>query len=498
MGVDLAKRKPQWDNSRKIRERIYIRGRLVLQTPAHFGNGDTDAITDIPLLRDSLDGRSPLLTGTSIAGALRNYLREAEAGHGAVEDPDQDAKLLAEQLFGHLVGREGSVMSCLMVDDARGTLPTESAIEIRDGVAIDPGRRTAEIDEKGKGKKFDLELLPAGTSFPLSLELVVYESDNRLKEALAIALHGLEEGRIGLGMRKRRGYGRCKVSGWQVHAYRMDTAQGLIGWLTHPEETAGADTWQPDIVSLLNVRALSAPATECFEIDAEFQLESSLLIRSSTGNGDDADAVHLRSWRNGRQVPVLSGTSLAGVIRSRARKIAVTLKGENAAQEYIDRMFGRRIQHSKDIPSGSRVIVYETEIRAGIRDQVQTRVKIDRFTGGAFPQALFSQQPVFAGESDPATVRIRLQLRKTADANAFFHAEVGLLLLVLKDLWTGDLPLGGESSVGRGRLKGMKADLKFPGQAWRLETGPDGSMLIGGDKQFLEENFLQAFLKEQS
>ena len=34
-----------------------------------------------------------------------------------------------------------------------------------------------------------------------------------------------------------------------------------------------------------------------------------------------------------------------------------------------------------------------------------------------------------------------------------------MLLLLLKDLWTADLPIGGESSIGRGRLKGLLASL---------------------------------------
>jgi hypothetical protein len=41
-------------------------------------------------------------------------------------------------------------------------------------------------------------------------------------------------------------------------------------------------------------------------------------------------------------------------------------------------------------------------------------------------------------------------------------SEIGLLLLLLKDLWTGDLPLGGGVSVGRGRLKGVRAEIKTP------------------------------------
>jgi CRISPR/Cas system CMR subunit Cmr4 (Cas7 group RAMP superfamily) len=58
-----------------------VEGDLVLETPAHFSNGDSDEITDMPLLVDPLEGK-PLLTGASIAGALRAFLGAWEHGYG--------------------------------------------------------------------------------------------------------------------------------------------------------------------------------------------------------------------------------------------------------------------------------------------------------------------------------------------------------------------------------------------------------------------------------
>lgn len=84
--------------AREITGRTLITGRLVLETPAHFGNGDIVGVTDMPLLCDPRDGITPLLTGASIAGALRNYLREVERGYG-VKGHARDA---AERLFGQI------------------------------------------------------------------------------------------------------------------------------------------------------------------------------------------------------------------------------------------------------------------------------------------------------------------------------------------------------------------------------------------------------------
>ena len=64
-----------------------------------------------------------------------------------------------------------------------------------------------------------------------------------------------------------------------------------------------------------------------------------------------------------------------------------------------------------------------------------------------------------------------------------------MLLLVLKDLWTGFVPVGGEASVGRGRLKGRSAVLTHKKHTWQLAG--DGS-LEQGDPAALQ-NYVTAF-----
>ena len=83
-----------------------------------------------------------------------------------------------------------------------------------------------------------------------------------------------------------------------------------------------------------------------------------------------------------------------------------------------------------------------------------TRVRIDRFTGGALDAHLFDEAPVYGLPATTVTLKLQVQ-----DPTA---ADIGLLLLLLKDLWTQDLPVGGEAAVGRGRLTGMIAELALP------------------------------------
>lgn len=464
----------QWQNSRAIVERVYIRGTLALETPAHFGNGDASGLTDIPLVRDEVAG-VPLLTGTSIAGALRNYLRELEKGYGATESGN--GATCAEKLFGFLSDDKASVQSWLIVEDALGT---DAGIELRDGVALDFESRTAE-DEK----KFDIELFAAGTMFDLGFELLLTADNQDLLASLVAALEGFERGEIGLGQRKRRGLGQCRVNDWRVWRYAVTTPNGLIGWLNHNGQTGGQAVRElrsffgaPRIV---DVRTM-------MRFDITCTLDGAILIRSGAGIGEGADTVHLKSKRVGGDVPVLTGTSIAGAIRARATRIANTLKLKRS-DAFIDDLFGKRITPDEDEPTGSRVTVRESEIQSPLDpERVQNRVKIDRFTGGAYPSALFSEQPSFGKPG--TTVKIELAVRNPKPS------EIGLLLLVLKDVWTGDLAFGGTSGIGRGRLTGINANLTYAGKAWTFARDSDKVIVSGAPRAELE-SFVNALKEER-
>jgi CRISPR/Cas system CSM-associated protein Csm3 (group 7 of RAMP superfamily) len=495
----------RWNNgkygSRGVTERIFIQGRLHLDTPAHFGGSETEGSTDMPLLYDTKENRRPLLTGASIAGALRNYLREYEKGYRWPENQKAIEKSWAEKLFGHLDDQLGentntrrqhaSVQSWLIVDDALGEPPAAGdPTEIRDGVSIDPKTRTAE-----PGKKFDVELLSAGTTFTLSFELWLNAAEPGLLEALAIALRGLEQGEIGLGMRKRRGYGHCHVSGWQLSRYKMNEPAQIVGWLTYDFDASPA--FKPDICGLLGLTPSLTSQRTAFHLQASFALNGSLFIRSYGNEKNSADAVHIRSWRDGEEKPVLPGTSLTGALRGRALKIANTLAAKpGKGKALVDDLFGRRIESYGDEPGGSRLLVQEIilEPETVVTNLVQNRVSIDRFTGGARDTALFNEQPVWGKPETRITLDLQL-INPTL-------CEIGLLLLLLKDLWTEDLPLGGESSVGRGRLQGKEARLtySYPGAEpikWVIQDN-DNQLKIEGSRDVLEScvKWLNAYLQE--
>ncbi|MEH1885196.1 RAMP superfamily CRISPR-associated protein [Nostoc sp.] len=425
-------------NQRHIIERIIVKGTLVLDTPTCLGSGDADGATDLILLRDSKEDKA-LLMGSSIAGALRNYLREYRNGYGAIEE---------SLLFGGLRSDEEGEQSPLIVNDA---LSRENIkVELRDSVKINSVTRTAE-----PGPKYDLELLEAGTKFDLYFELLIDAENNKeqLVRELAIALQGLERGEISIGTKKRRGFGRAHVEEWQVWEFDMTNPNKRLQWLTLDRDWAKSYAELPNIgksiETALKVQLDAKDKRDRLFITATFTLATPLLIRSGQASSDKSpDVVHLKSRRNGELKPVISGTSLAGVLRHRAERIINTI---NKNPCIVEDIFGSDLGKDKNQQAkASRLIVNESVIKE-TTDLVQNRIAIDRFTGGALHGALFNEQPVFA--CDQTEFDLEIELRNPKDN------EIGLLLLLLKDLWTGDLPVGGTSSIGRGRLQGKHATI---------------------------------------
>jgi len=365
-------------------------------------------------------------------------------------------------------------------------------------VSIDPDTHTAEDK-----KKYDYELLEAGTRFLLRFELLLPPGDTELETILAHALAGIENAELRLGARKSRGFGRTRASQWSVWKFDLKEG-GLVGWLSfeRPELTRPAAHAVGPAASALAPFPYSDQRRRCL-LEGWFGLEDSLLIRSNSPSVDESekplcrpDSVHLRSRRNGALRYVLSGTSLAGALRHRAERIANTRKKTG---DIVKTLFGWSPSGARGKGGAASHLLVEERIverhdgtGADPTALVHTRVSIDRFTGGAWHDHLFSEQPVFAGGR--TGVALRLLLKQPSEA------QMGLLLLLMKDLWNADLPVGGEASVGRGRLLGqtLSVTLSGPGPTGRISLERNGD---GGELRFIEsgitrqmlENYAQTF-----
>lgn len=427
---------------RRLAARWVIRGTLTLRTAMHL-RGEEDERVDMSVLRDPRNG-SALLSGTTLAGALRDALADRLVGYGEVEPSEVGA------LFGGARGREDGEQSPLIVFDAIGELAGDYGIEIRDGVAISPATGVAEDH-----KKYDFEVLPAGTRFPVRVDLLVPASlygkkavqEKSLLELLAAALDALSNGTNSFGARRSRGLGRVNAV-WAAWRFNLTSREGWLEWiLSDHYKPFAANPNQPCIRNAIeavapdSLKPLAIPEDKPSRvvIDLDLKIVQDILVRSPGTEPGAPDVSHLNS--GGRAI--LPGTSLAGVMRSQALCIANLVRAkQNDADTWINRLFGRRFEGHRPTTESeihaSQLRIGEATIDGG-RSRRQMRVAIDRFTGGAADTALFDEQTEVGGHA-----AVRLELRNPK------NAELGLVLLVLKDLLDGTLAVGGASSVGRG------------------------------------------------
>ena len=78
---------------RIIDKRYVIQFVLTLESPTLVGNGVPGDLVDLPIHLDPLEGK-PLLTGATIAGALRSHLCDVLHGYRKLEDSSKKIGLL--------------------------------------------------------------------------------------------------------------------------------------------------------------------------------------------------------------------------------------------------------------------------------------------------------------------------------------------------------------------------------------------------------------------
>jgi len=445
---------------RPLVARWVITAEAVLESAANFG-GQGDELTDMPLIRDARD-RLPLLPGASLTGALRSCLADYLAGYGSPEPAE------VARLFGGLRGDDIGSQSPLIVFDSLGQYPPDLSSEIRDGVAIDPSTGTAE-----EHKKFDFEVLPPGTVFPLRLELAVEKTaqESQLVGLMAACLQALEAGELTMGMRRSRGLGRFSARNWQAYRYDLSSSHGWLEWLLSPYENPipASNAPQGDLDSALRSVWPNGQwqrfndQRKRLVFDLVLRQSGGILVRSPGLTPDAPDVAHLTSggW------PVLPGTSLAGALRTRALRIARLVRARHGDSEHwVEDLFGPRTKEDDRTEASmwsSRIRISESTLQNG-KPLRPSRVRIDRFTQGIVPGALFDEQPWFGGETC-----IRMELRNPKEG------EIGFFLLLVKDLLTGDLPVGGTASVGRGILAG-RGKLRLS-DGFEADIEPDRGLL---------------------
>jgi len=422
-----------------LKGKYILKGKINLLSPMLIGNG-VEENTDNDVLIDST-GR-PFIPATSLIGSLRHHIKPKDNKYknelknfwGYTEDTKDEG-------LGSIV--KCSDLICLSVGD--------EVVKNRDGIRID-----TETGVVAEGAKYDFEIVEKETQFKLNFEIDYDESNlSFVQQMLSTIIFELENENVTIGAKTNSGLGKIKLIDTEIYHFDFSNRKGdALKWLKQEftDPSQGID-----------VEPLKL-AGRTFTINAQFDLKNSLIVRSYSEESDLSDAPSIKSGRD----YIIPGTSMKGAIRSRAERILNSLGKD---QNILTKLFGDAGEN-KDAVKGK--IQIDEIILPKFFTEIQRRIKIDRFTGGTMAGALFDSMPLFTD------FKQKIQNVKITIKDYYDH-EAGLLLLVLKDLWTGDLAVGGEKSVGRGVLSGHCAEIE-----WNNETAILNNDLIKNQKHQIE------------
>ncbi|MGC5234468.1 RAMP superfamily CRISPR-associated protein [Streptomyces albogriseolus] len=496
--------------------RLRVRGWLRSLAPLHVGGAGQGPVRLLAVATDGL-GR-PYVPGTGLAGALR-----AIAGRAPGIDEQRLRKLWG---WAEPKSQEGTVSRVVVRDallaedttvDAYGmpARPLDPArLETRFSVGIDRFTGTA-----AHGFLHGRIIVPRGTFLRLELD-VTTAPDTATDDAthLRYLLRVLRDGQVRLGAARTRGLGRVELvtDHTEVHEDDLTTPAGLVAALGHA--TRPSPRWN------LDEELRGGPGPGLLTVRVDWEPAAPLMVRAAV-DGATVDAVPYTSATGPGEVAlVLPGSALKGRLRAQAERIERTVRGVDvvsssdvdhdssgpgaeaarsaAFRAQLDELGAVRVlfgtaRHAGVIsvddcfaatpmaeddwqkvllgvpgkdedgapgpdPGGAPPAAEDPlpALRAEYGLRRADHVAIDRFTGGAAEGRLYSVLEPNATTWQPLALTVD-EARLDAQGDLAAPARA-LLLLVLRDLEAGRIPLGWGTHRGMGDITVKAVTLTLP------------------------------------
>lgn len=530
--------------------RLVIRGRLLVPDSLHIGSGESSKISDAPIRRSMKN--QPYIPGSTLGGLLR-----ATALDFAPYFFDS-WECAIDKLFGYAKGTKGK-SSRIIFDDALLTTDLPSALEVREHVGMDR--------QKGVARphlQYNHEVTPSNTSYDFEINI---EDPTETETQLILAILDFWskfDFALHIGGRTTTGIGKAKIDKSLLEFYNIDFSDidVLREYLLKPPINGKefipekARIKRSDIeTNTPKIRNRKEPIPEAFVpqhifLTMELAPQEPILIQSPMPsieeNASDAEFVTALSINGER--PYIPGSSLKGILRTRAEKIirtvnfhrnnpdASTDQGYKSAQtEYESCICACAITHSErrssfpepdkllacfgtpekqrkaEILSKScsyaedlydkscptcrmfgnsmmrgRINFSDAELVAICEKKLFDHVAIDRFHGGAEDKHKFDTRPMMpkANCSDPKQFLPIFRLN--------IHLErpepwmLGLLGHLLKDMKTADIRIGSNIHRGYGKVGGCitKAEMLVLPKSELENLCIDNGLIVKGQNGF--------------
>ena len=411
---------------------------LVNLTPLKIGNGKDE----LDLLIDK-NTQKPIILGSSIAGAVKNYLVDLNLkddvnkylGKEDESDKDRESKIYIADAYGN-----------------------EFKLSTRTGI-----KRSYKYGTSEDKKKYDIDFIDSDTEFELNFKLFAKDKneleaeDNLIKNVV----EGFKSGNLRLGANKMSGFGKFDVKKVQVRDLDLKQRKDLLSYIMNDKDYA-----------TLKLDKFKDIGNEGYiEFDFEGSIIDSMIVKQYLMDEKEADCINMI---NSKEESIIPGTTIKGFFREYNTKILNTLGLEDKLF-LIEDIYGTDPNRKTQTHTIGKVLTSDVVIK-NPKYCVYNRIKVDRFTGGVMTGGKFDEERV------QGDLNFRVSLKKLEENN---KAAVGLILLTFRDLGLSKLTIGSSSSIGAGRIKGSKLTVKDNDKV--VEIKFEDEKLICNDMDYVNE-----------
>ncbi len=395
--------------SEHISKKIYYRIEFELLSAMNIGSGD-NRFSDKDVIKNSRG--IPYIPGTSIAGVYREYINK---NYADISCNDYFGEVVINRLVDNET-LESAKESLIKVYDAN-VISDTAVVTKRDCVGLDKYKTVRH------GAKFDFEVVEPGIRFVTYIEQDFY-NDRQVDVGSLLVKQWLSNGFI-FGSKTMRGLGSTRVTAVSTISFNFNDKQQKMNWLDFNMYDNNERTWKE--ISIQEEKDCNH-AINTNVINISLKQKSGISIRKYTtavNSPDDlqADYSQLTSVINGKEKPIIPGTSWAGAFRHQMEKLS---------EGSLNALFGDK---------GSKSLIkFSESIIEDAKSKIITRNAINRFTAGTVDGALYTEKYYYDGDT---------VLTIEFPANVSEKCVKAVVTLIL-DLHFGFMAVGGLTSVGRG------------------------------------------------
>lgn len=426
----------------KLTHDIVIYAELRNTSPLIMGAQKEDD-TDLEILKHS--NGAPYISGTAFGGKLLRYFAEFDFGkyHEKLRDFKED---VVRQNLAYLLGNEENSQSHILISNLELVDQDDYVIALNDSNKISKATGVT-------ANKFNFEKLEPGCRFAFKAHFKIRSGFDLIffKDAVLFIQQVLATD-FSVGAKTRNGYGRIELERFRYKLFDYTKAEAFEEW----EKYLKSGDFKDEFANLEAIYfKYSSPKKIAFNLN--------LAIKSQFITGEmvmDTNDVDKKQSQRQNGDFILKGEAAKNALSHRAYRIlnSVSNRNEVWVNQLMLYVFGEDLSgNEKHKPAHLKV--NESDFKNVVAEK-QTRIKISRFTGGTVKGALAESMPIHSTDKTRPNITLAFELNEEPE-NSNFSNAVTLMLMLIKDLFTEDLPIGGEKATGKGIMSGCESSIEI-------------------------------------